>query len=149
MGYNIINETGRSDPFKGFRGIKAFLDAEASGQWVIIIDGADTKETFLGPRKIFELLPQGANETLIFTSRNENLAFQLVGSNLDNLISLGPLAQDDAFELLTKVSNNRESDIAIKMALAKELEYLPLALVQAATFIVHAQMDACSYLELY
>ncbi|KAL9087608.1 MAG: hypothetical protein Q9165_006532 [Trypethelium subeluteriae] len=146
---DIINQTGYSDPIKGFRGIKSFFDSEASGKWLIIIDGADMKETFFGPRQTFDLLPHGRNGSIIFTSRNNNLAFQLVRSNPESLISLGPLAEKDAVELLTRISNDHESDEASRVCLANELEYLPLALVHAATYVLHAQIGIRGYLNLY
>ncbi|KAF2660902.1 TPR-like protein [Lophiostoma macrostomum CBS 122681] len=119
-----------------------------SGRWVLIIDGVDGWETLFGPKSLIEHLPGDTNGTIIFTSRDRDLIAELVQFDSTSLFHLDRFSEESAIELLSRVSQDFETDISGRGELVKELEYLPLAVMQAAVFIRTKPVDIRDYLSL-
>ncbi|OCK85886.1 hypothetical protein K432DRAFT_217425 [Lepidopterella palustris CBS 459.81] len=126
-----------------------WLCDEANGRWVIIVDNADDLSVFscpLGRRQgskdsvssngaatLLELLPQSLNGSILITSRSRDVAFRLTGSYTD-IIRVHPMDQARALALLrNKLGGGFEQDDAV--ALVEALDYMPLAITQAAAYI--------------
>lgn len=84
---------------------------------------------------------------MIFTSRSQEVALRIV--DYQNIIKIEPLDQSEALELLQrKLGSLAETPDILK--LAEELEFMPLAIIQAASYIIH-RAPRCSvsqYLEM-
>jgi tetratricopeptide (TPR) repeat protein len=80
-----------------------------------------------------DFLPQSPNGSIIVTSRNRDLAFRLIGRDSD-IIKIMPMEEDHALALLRKKlpGNLDQSDAA---ELIQALDYFPLAITQAASYI--------------
>ena len=129
--------------------VYSWLCDEANGRWVMIIDNADDLGVFSCPldkRKgskddvssntaaaLLESLPQSPNGSILITSRSRDVAFRLTGSYAD-IIRIHPMDQVRALALLrNKLEGSFEQDDAA--ALAEALDYMPLAITQAAAYI--------------
>ena len=78
-------------------------------------------------------LHQTSNGSILVTSRSENAAFRLIGSHHD-IIKVEPMDQDCALLLFgRKLLGRFEKDDATE--LLKALDYMPLAISQAAAYI--------------
>jgi tetratricopeptide (TPR) repeat protein len=121
----------------------------------MIIDNADDVEVFTSPshlstdiernvsRRIagesntpsylLEFLPQSPNGSILITSRSRDAAFRLAGSYAD-IIRVDPMDQERALALLqNKLHGGLELDDAA--GLVEALDYMPLAIAQAAAYI--------------
>ncbi|RYP30977.1 hypothetical protein DL767_005984 [Monosporascus sp. MG133] len=125
-----------------------WLQNERNGQWLMVLDSADDVNVFYGTdekakqtasigegvRPLWTYLPQSSNGSTLITTRDKDLAFKLTGDH-KNIIEVGPMDQDHALTLLaTKSGSQYNRDEGTK--LVKELEYMPLAISQAAAYIV-------------
>ena len=129
--------------------VSSWLSDESNGRWVMIIDNADDADVFFDlstagstigasnsisvPQPLSNFLPQSQNGSMLFTSRRQDVASRLTGSGED-IIEVKPMDESNALALLRKKlkSNSDEKDAA---KLAESLDYMPLAITQAAAFI--------------
>ncbi|RYP64315.1 hypothetical protein DL771_008817 [Monosporascus sp. 5C6A] len=127
--------------------VYSWLSHDANGRWVMIIDNADDLSVFSPSGKgkarednlstarapLLEFLPQSSNGSILITSRNRDVAFQLTGSYAD-IIRIPPMEQAHALALLRiKLGGSVEHDDAV--ALIEALDYMPLAIAEAAAYI--------------
>ncbi|KAF2678563.1 hypothetical protein K458DRAFT_348288 [Lentithecium fluviatile CBS 122367] len=129
--------------------VHGWLCDEENGRWVMIIDNADDLDVFPRPPQrghgskedvrsnaaasLLEFLPQSPNGSILITSRSRDVAFRLTGSYAD-IIRVQPMDQPHALALLqNKLDGSFEQDDAA--ALVEALDYMPLAITQAAAYI--------------
>ncbi|EGZ76200.1 hypothetical protein NEUTE2DRAFT_153205 [Neurospora tetrasperma FGSC 2509] len=119
--------------------VYSWLSNERNCRWIVILDSADDVNVFFGAgsnperRPLAAYLPQSPNGSLLVTTRDKDLAYRLVGG-YKNTIEIGPMAQSDALLLLErKLSLLSDKDSAEE--LVRTLEYIPLAISQAAAYI--------------
>ncbi|KAJ5651655.1 hypothetical protein N7507_009081 [Penicillium longicatenatum] len=144
---------GRQDPKANiFRLVENWLRDEKKGRWVCILDNADddkflcslpaaekgalTKELPNASTKpLLEYVPRSRNGFTIITSRSREVALKLIKHT--DLIQVNPMERSKALELLQKTldqpGESRESQES--QQLVEELECMPLAIVQAASYI--------------
>jgi tetratricopeptide (TPR) repeat protein len=120
-------------PLAAFDAVVAWLARETS--WLLIFDDADSPET------IAALVPQVGGGQIVVTTRNPN--WGALGEAFD----LRPLEREQSTSLLT--SRQVEGAQETLDELAAELGGLPLALVQAASYMEATQLDARGYLDLF
>lgn len=151
---------GRQNPDVNiFKLVENWLRDEKRGKWVLILDNVDD-DGFLHnppstgqdgkvgrqcsrPKPLVEYLPQSPNGSIIFTTRNRAVALRLVNPRC--LVEIQPMNELDALALLQKkLGSPEESEHAMK--LVEALEYIPLAIVQAASYI-RARTPRCSVLQ--
>lgn len=121
------------------------------GKWILILDNVDDdellrKHSAVGTKdEIYMLndpptqpplrhLFKSSNGTTIVTTRNRGVALDIASHK--NIIEVQPINQNEALDLLRKkLGTLTEHD---RMAqLAQGLEFMPLAIVQAASYITH------------
>jgi tetratricopeptide (TPR) repeat protein len=129
--------------------VRSWLCDESNGRWVIIVDNADDPSVFFPPadriqtarangsyyptESLSNFLPQSSNGSILITSRSRDVAFRLTGSSAD-IIPIDPMDQAHALALLrNKLGVSFEQDDAV--ALVEALDYMPLAITQAAAYI--------------
>jgi tetratricopeptide (TPR) repeat protein len=131
------------------RVVSNWLCDASNGRWVMIVDNADDASVFLhntpasftaykSNSTLMEpsystFLPHTVNGSILVTSRSREVARMLTGSE-SSVIDIGPLDSQEALTLLQK-----KFTFAVKgheaNALCSSLDYMPLALTQAAAFI--------------
>jgi tetratricopeptide (TPR) repeat protein len=134
-----------------------WLQNEKIGNWILVLDNLDDDELLRKPSTIgtrsnqymqidlptqtpLRYLLESSNGTTLVTSRTRGVALDIVGYK--SLIEVRPMKQIEALELLhKKLSTPTEHENMAQ--LARELEFMPLALVQAAGYIIH-RLPRCS-----
>ena len=124
-----------------------WLRSEANGRWLIILDNADDESFFntqrhevqgaassdaRGRLTLADFLPQSQNGSILITSRNTDIAAKLTGSYKD-VIRVQPMSRDESLELLRNKLSCPLDGQATELLAA--LEYMPLAIIQAAAYI--------------
>jgi Flp pilus assembly protein TadD len=129
--------------------VRKWLCNEANGRWLMIVDNVDHEfkvEVQDGQSiSLASLLPQSDHGAILITSRNTDIARGLVGREQD-LITVDTMSEGEAVKLLEKKLGDAPGDGTTQLALA--LEYIPLAIVQAAAYInrLGPRMSAAKYL---
>jgi hypothetical protein len=126
-----------------------WLRNDRKGKWVLILDNVDdaaflveTPRTSQGGqtngvgsgnlRPLVSYLPQCPNGSILITTRSKYAALKLVEQR--DIIAIEPMSKSDALALLEgKLGWHGDGDDAAE--LAAELEFMPLAIVQAAAYI--------------
>ena len=118
--------------------VYSWLLHEQNGRWIMIIDSADDLDVFYGAsvrsdgKNLASFLPQSQNGSILVTTRNKDLARRLTGN--DGVIEVGAMAEAEALSLLQKkIGPTTDSGAATE--LVRTLEYVPLAIHQAAAYI--------------
>jgi tetratricopeptide (TPR) repeat protein len=126
-------------------------------QWLLILDNVDDAGFLLdtpsggagsSSKTLREYLPQCQNESILITTRSEEAALKLVEPC--DVIAVDPMDQAHALTLFEKKLGVQEGRGEIA-ELAAALEFMPLAIVQAAAYI-SARAPRCSvqqYLEQF
>ncbi|USP81615.1 TPR-like protein [Curvularia clavata] len=152
-----IKARGRKDPqVDVFKLVHDWLRDVRNGQWLLVLDNADDPGV-LSPtdgssglqQHLSRYLPSSRHGAVLVTSRTKRAAMQIV-EDID-IISIEPMHDTAAHILLRKKLegvDEKDDNIA---ELATTLDYMPLALVQAAAYI-RERAPRCSvkqYLEEY
>ncbi|KAH7317796.1 hypothetical protein BKA65DRAFT_483263 [Rhexocercosporidium sp. MPI-PUGE-AT-0058] len=137
-----------------FQLVHDWLRDDRKGKWVLIIDNVDDVSFLVEARRtgkegqksgiesgnsrsLVSYLPQCSHGSILITTRSEDEALNLVEQR--NLIIIEPMSSEDALKLFeTKLGGNDNgsdnADVATELLVA--LEFMPLAIVQAAAYIL-------------
>ena len=148
---NCVKIRGRLDPKADIlQLVHDWLQDNRKGRWVLILDNVDDARFLVEGRSIdgteqknytnneilpplVSYLPHCSNGTYLVTSRNKNEALRLVEEH--NIIAIDPMSEADALKLFEH-KLGKQVDGGDKVArLAATLEYIPLAMAQAAAYI--------------
>ncbi|KAL4820487.1 hypothetical protein BDW67DRAFT_192467 [Aspergillus spinulosporus] len=113
--------------------VKGYLDSDAAGPWVLIIDNADDPGLW-SASMIRDSIPASPRGFTLFTTRNHQLAARVAGVNI---VDVKEMDIQSAITLLKSAISDQsllESDKATA-SLARHLHSIPLAIVQAASYI--------------
>jgi tetratricopeptide (TPR) repeat protein len=145
-----VKISGRQDPRANiFNLVENWLRDEKRGRWVLILDNVDDHEflckspvtgqgdpkncpTNVPTKPLLEYLPRSLNGSVILTSRTREVALRIV--DYKDLIEIKPLERSEALELLQR-KLQQPGEIQESRQLVEELELMPLAIVQAASYI--------------
>lgn len=117
-----------------------------NGCWLMVLDNADDDRIFFSGNEsnergpLVNFLPQAPHGSILITSRNGLAARNLVGSG--HVIYVQPMDEQESLDLLrARISapqsgGSRESGENEK-ALVNALEYIPLAITQAGSYIAN------------
>lgn len=136
-----------------------WLNNNANGPWLLVLDNADDIETFFGssryslpgqvkqsPTALVSYLPQSSNGAIVITTRDRRIGKRL--ASREKPIAVLPFEMEDAERLLQKTLGEYELNSEESMALLEALDCLPLAITQAAAFIRENEISLLDYLEL-
>ncbi|KAJ6120892.1 hypothetical protein N7523_005172 [Penicillium sp. IBT 18751x] len=145
-----VKISGRQDPKVNiFKLVENRLRDDNIGKWICILDNvdddkllrsfsaADTGEWTKGPidgstKPLLEYVPRSQNGSIIITSRTREVALKLVDHK--DIIEVNAMERSEALELLQRklgqLIDNQEGQ-----QLVTALEFTPLAIVQAASYI--------------
>ncbi|KAF2133626.1 TPR-like protein [Dothidotthia symphoricarpi CBS 119687] len=131
--------------------VRDWLDDETNGPWVLIFDNVDDVNVLTAPSpkaqpptvddgswtapQIREFVPRSQNGLILLTSRSREAA-QMITGNLNYHIDVEEMNEVEAITLLK--SKLKPNDIYANddfVQLVKALDYIPLAISQAAAFI--------------
>ncbi|KAJ4267323.1 hypothetical protein NW762_003427 [Fusarium torreyae] len=159
---NIAKECkipGHEDPsFDVLPAVRDWLASEESGQWLMIIDNADDMQLFFpqpdelskpitgDEETLDQFLPECANGTILITTRNMQVGLRLTKGKRP--IEVGKMDEHESTQLLRQGLQQGDEPLTDLLQLSSRLEFLPLALVQAAAFIQENSITVVEYLEL-
>ncbi|RMZ86477.1 hypothetical protein DV736_g6297, partial [Chaetothyriales sp. CBS 134916] len=138
-----------------FKLVRDWLSNQRQRHWVLILDNVDDarflvesggsgqegtiRESDGGLRALMEYIPQSANRYVLITSRSRSAALKLTEEH--NIIPVEPMDESHATALLQKKLENVEKRLRMRYPdndvteLVTALEFMPLAIVQAAAYI--------------
>ncbi|KAL4785021.1 hypothetical protein BJX76DRAFT_367184 [Aspergillus varians] len=130
--------------------VKLYLNSGRLGSWLLIIDNADDPDMWINSdtsQALKTFLPRSQDGFILFTSRNQGLATHLVGPDV---IQLSELDDVTAIDLLkgSLIRKDLTEDRTSTTTLVNRLCGLPLALIQAASFLNENTMSLETYLSL-
>ena len=147
---DYIEISGRQDPKANvFQLVHNFLRDGKSRRWLLILDNVDNPDLLSeagdagqrgqgtevdGERRqpILAYLPQSQNGSILITSRSKDVALKLVEEK--DIVAVQPMAAAHALSLFErKLGPLDQGDDTAELAAA--LEFMPLAIVQAAAYI--------------
>jgi hypothetical protein len=106
-------------------------------RWLIVLDDV------VDPKDLNDLWPPDSpNGRTLVTTRRRDAALAGDGRQM---VEVGLFTQGEAHAYLTAALTGREESAAELTALAGDLGYLPLALAQAAAYIIDACVDVATY----
>ena len=125
--------------------VSDWLSDETHEPWLLLLDNTDDESVFFNAQDtdpsqrfnttpLIRYVPQSQNGSVLVTSRNRKAAFRLT-DNADTIIDV-PLMDEETSKLVLsrKLSQDQSTDGEL-LELVKMLDYLPLAIAQAAAFI--------------
>ena len=136
-----------------------WLSDVGNGAWLMIVDNADDHDLWLGSQRkeaqpsstfapLIRHLPRCIAGAILATTRDRQLGHHLVEKNQQPL-SISRLEPEEAQSLLSaKLPDQQPKPEGIE-SLARELEYLPLTITQAAAYLEQTEISASEYLELF
>ena len=131
-----------------FNDVYEWLSDEDNGSWLLVLDNADDQEIFFGSAQrpqsqnalqqqlgmLVQYLPRSANGSTLITTRDRRVGERFAGQ--DKPIIVLPLEISDATSMLRSRLPNHLDWMASEVSeLLENLEYLPLAITQAASYI--------------
>ena len=130
--------------------VQKWFESDASGRWLLIVDNLDDTE-LLYPSKphsirYAEYLPRSETGSILLTTRNGRVGHGFAAAH--NVLTLAGMDPEESVALLSRRLIDNQSDESLK-ELAEELGQVPLALVQAASFINQNSESVGRYLQLY
>ncbi|CAI7606264.1 unnamed protein product [Penicillium bialowiezense] len=146
---NRVKIPGRNDPkAKVFQLVHTWLSDKRNGKWVVILDNVDDSRFLhetqadqdgqegrgtIAGGSLLESLPVTSSGSIIITSRSRDAVGRIVEPS--DMIAIGPMNESDAAELFVKKLGEPLTEDANK--LIRELDFMPLAIGQAAAHIRH------------
>ena len=129
--------------------VRRYLSATSAGKWLLIVDNADDMDileesgTAAG---LLQYLPESDLGLTIFTTRRYEVAQSLVVSGV---VEVERMEQEEAMKLLERSVVRKEllNDNATTTELLKELDFLPLAITQAAAYLNVNRVSTRKYLQ--
>ena len=142
---------GHQDPGADtLRLVKEWFESDASGQWLLIIDNVDDTGLLYpsNPDRIrhADYLPRSETGSILLTTRNGKVGHEFAAAH--NVLTLAGMNVEESVSLLSTRLGDNQSEESLK-ELTEELGQIPLALVQAASFINQNNMTVGRYLQLY
>ncbi|KAI5205800.1 hypothetical protein E4T39_02783 [Aureobasidium subglaciale] len=141
---------GRDDPKANvFQLFHAWLEDQRNGTWLLVLDNADEADYLLQPltkgadhtsggrgsanmNTIYDYLPISPNGAVLITTRYWEMAAGLVDDA--DILTIEPMGEQSALSLLrNKLAIQGDHEIAKQLVTV--LEYMPLAISQAAAYI--------------
>ncbi|KAK0619529.1 hypothetical protein B0T14DRAFT_479768 [Immersiella caudata] len=138
--------------------VKEQLERKSHGPWLMVIDNADDIDIFLNQpvtassprspegRPLARYIPECAHGSILVTTRNKEAGSRLTKGRRP--IEVRKMDVDESGQLLRMKLEEDLDGSELVAALSSRLEYLPLAMAQAAAFIQEKSMSVSKYLEL-
>ncbi|ERF72769.1 hypothetical protein EPUS_09197 [Endocarpon pusillum Z07020] len=142
-----------------FEIVRSWLSQKESGDWLMVIDNADDFGMFFDPLeeharrslagKLVDYIPDCPHGAILLTTRDKKVGIQMLKS-IRCLIQTPRMGISESTDFVQKILAGEEykNEEEIKL-LTSTLEHLPLALAQAAAFILENSISVQIYLQRY
>ncbi|KAJ5904758.1 uncharacterized protein N7473_001674 [Penicillium subrubescens] len=144
----VAEISGRDDPKMNILQLVCqWLCDARNGRWLMVLDNAGDDGIFFGSSTsdergpLVRFLPQAAYGSMLITSRNGRAARNLVGRD-GHVIEVRPMNEEESLALLqARIPAPQSGDSGEpgedEKALVEALEYIPLAITQAGSYIAN------------
>lgn len=138
--------------------VKKLLETADSLPWLLVLDDVDDKESMLASGtngvKLMDYIPRSQYGQVLMTTRDSRIVGLLDGLVIpaQNGIRIGPMPIDEALSLFQRCLRRELIQEATQeqcQAFLEMLEGLPLALVQAASFMREEEAPIHEFIALY
>ena len=138
--------------------IKEWMSDSENGSWLLILDGADDMNIFFPPlgkmseydtqrHDMAEWLPRSPHGSILIITRDRRLGERLTDRGKPFSVEpMGATAAEQLFRLRISVRGREDEDSESLKELLELLGHLPLAIVQAASFISENDITFPEYL---
>lgn len=132
------------------RKVKEWWESEASGRWLLIYDNVDDIDLMYDEEhgRLATYFPRSNRGFIVMTTRNRQIGIKFATAK--NIIPLPALTAEESITLMAarlgEDNPERRSDLK---QLANTLGGIPLAIIQAVSFIQENESTPARYLELY
>ncbi|KAI9785688.1 MAG: hypothetical protein M1839_008705 [Geoglossum umbratile] len=139
---------GHEDPKRDLMQlVRNWLESRCQSSWLMIVDNVDDK-TFFTVKNLFgkslsEYIPQYQEGALLYTTRDRSISANLVPPR--SIISVPRMDPSEARELIGEKCMYKSTQEE-QNELLEELDYLPLAISQAAAFMNEVGLTISQYL---
>ena len=131
--------------------IKDTLEGDNFQNWLMIVDNADNMELFFDQSQpgqgLCNFIPKNSKGSIMYTTRSKADAQRLTDEGCT--IPVEVMGTQESVSLLGKKFGEGVTDREGAIDLLEELEYLPLAIVQAASYIRQKSWTIQQYLRYY
>ena len=122
-----------------------------NGPWLLVVDNVDDLNAFFSksdslPKPLSAYLPQTSNGRILITTRDRRVGERLTGRT-SCIQVLSPTATEAA-QLLSSKLPDENYNLEACTALLERLEYLPLAITQAAAFMTENNVGLTDYMDV-
>ena len=127
---------------------KEYLQSEASGDWLLVVDNADDTDLFQNSKdSITSCMPNNERGKILFTTRHKDAVVDVAEWNV---LQLMEMSMEEAGLFLEKILGQQAvlQDETATTELLKELTCLPLAIVQASSYMVKKSVSIPRYLAI-
>lgn len=131
--------------------VKTHLSQKSVGRWLLILDNADDTNLWTNyegkPSPLKDYLPESPEGFVVITTRNRKLAVKWAASKI---ISIPPMELNVATHMLgnSLIQTELVKDHDVTTKLCQKVEFLPLAISQAAAYINENGLTTADYLSL-
>ncbi|KAJ6440010.1 alternative NADH-dehydrogenase [Purpureocillium lavendulum] len=140
--------------------VKSWLE-RLTHPWLLVVDSADDRRVFYTTRDagnesdgdnttqdggFARFLPESSHGSVLITTRNKQVGVLLIKNR--DVVEVGRMEEHEAESLVHTSLDGIEVNTDEVRRLTSQLEFLPLALVQAAAYIRMNSMELSSYLHL-
>ena len=129
--------------------LKNWLESEKSGRWLLVYDNVDDVDLMYGKERgcLSAYFPRSDRGSIIITTRSKQVGIKFATAK--GIVPLFALTVAESVALVAAKLGNSDSEASSRTKLAETLEGIPLALVQATSFIQENDSTVDRYLELY
>ena len=131
--------------------VRDWLEVKYECRWLMIVDNVDDRSVFFDKyphtgKALREYIPQSSQGSILYTTRNRDIGLDLA---LDRVpITVPSMDTQEAQALLGQRLRIESTEIE-QLELLGELVYLPLAISQAAAFMVKRRKSVAEYIKIY
>ncbi|EQB53738.1 hypothetical protein CGLO_06529 [Colletotrichum gloeosporioides Cg-14] len=136
--------------------IKGWLENKRRGRWLLVIDNADDTEVFFPTNTTAEAgrrttslghsIPECSHGSVLITTRNKQAGLKLTWGKPP--IEVQEMTETETTQLLRTLLEDESVTPEEASLLSSRLEHLPLALAQAASFILENSISIKTYVGL-
>ena len=129
--------------------VRNWLESNSKCSWMMIVDNVDDANLFLREKTytgktLLEYIPRWSNGSVLYTTRNRDIGWDLTGHPINV-----PLMNLMEARLLLSDKIGGEGTEGEQSQLLEQLDYLPLAITQAAVFMAKRHKTISQYLDHY
>ncbi|KAH8653692.1 hypothetical protein BX600DRAFT_515940 [Xylariales sp. PMI_506] len=135
--------------------LREWLSNSETHKWLLIIDNADDEALWVNRNAaeqqellLRKYLPKTRNGSILVTTRARTVAISLAGQEV---VTLGEMTTKESMQMFmdSLIQPDATANQEATLVLLEKLQYLPLAISQAAAFLNENQVDVETYIEVY